>query len=45
MPCPAMRVSLRFMPERSGEFEMVGRAKVCEEAVVVWAVRSGLLDD
>ena len=26
MPCPAMRGSLRFMPEGSGEFEVVGHA-------------------
>ena len=45
MPCPAMRGSLRFMPEGSGEFEVVGRARDGEEAVVVWAVRHGLLDD
>ena len=45
IPCPVMRRSLRFMLEASGEFEVVGRARDGEEAVVVWAVRSGLLDD
>ena len=43
MPCPVMRGSLRFLPEGFGKFEMVGHARDGEEAVVVWAVGSGLL--
>ena len=43
IPCPAMRGSLRLMLEGFGEFEVVGRAKDGEEAVVIWAVRNGLL--
>ena len=42
MPCPVMRGSLRFMPESS---RWVGYARDGEEAMVVWAVRNGLLDD
>ena len=38
-----MRGSLRFLPEGSGKFEMVGHARDGEEAVVVWAVPHGLL--
>ena len=45
MPCPVMRGSLRFLPEGFGEFEVAGHARDGEEAVVVWAVRNGLLDD
>ena len=40
MPCPVMRGSLRFLPEGSGKFEMVGHARDGEEEVVVWAVRA-----
>ena len=43
MPCPVMRGSLRFMPEGSGEFEVAEHAGDEAEAVVVWAVRHGLL--
>ena len=45
IPWLVMRDGLRFMLEGSGEFEMVGRARDGEEAVVVWTVGSGLLDD
>ena len=45
MPCPVMRGSLRFMLERSGKFEVAGHAGDGAEAVVVWAVRHGLLDE
>ena len=41
--CSVMRGSLRLMLEGFGEFELVGRARDGEEAVVVWAVGSGLL--
>ena len=34
IPCPVMRGSMRFMPERSGEFEVAGQAKDGVEAVV-----------
>ena len=37
MPCPVMRGSLWLILEGSGEFEVVGRARDGEEAVVVWA--------
>ena len=40
-----MRDGLLFMPEGSGKFEVAGYAGDGEEAVVVWAVRNGLLDD
>ncbi len=40
IPWLVMRDGLRFMPEGSGKFEMVGQAGDGEEAVVV-----GLLDD
>ena len=43
MQSPVMRGSLRFLPEGFGKFEMVGHARDGEEAVVVWAVGSGLL--
>ncbi len=43
MPCPVMRGSLRFRLEESGEFELVGQAEDGAVAVVVWAVRNGLL--
>ena len=43
--CSVMRGSLRLMLEGFGEFEVVGRARDGEEAVVVWAVRNGLLDE
>ena len=45
MPCPAMRDGLRLMLEGSGKFEVAGHARDGEEAVVVWAVRNGLLDE
>ena len=45
IPWLLMRDGLRFMLERSGEFEVAGHAGDSEEAVVVWAVRNGLLDD
>ena len=40
-----MRDPLRFMLEGSGEFEVAGYARDSEEAVVVWAVRNGLLGE
>ena len=40
-----MRDDLRFMLEGSGEFEVAGHARDGEEAVGVWAVWNGLLDD
>ena len=43
--CSVMRGSLRLMLEGSGEFEVAGHGRDGEEAVVVWAVRNGLLDD
>ena len=43
IPCSVMKGGLRLMPEGFGEFEVVGRAKDGEAAVVVWAVGSGLL--
>ena len=45
IPWLVMRDGRRFMPEGSGKFEVVGHARDGEEAVVVWAVRNGLLDD
>ena len=45
IPWLVMRDGLRFMPEGSGKFEVAGHARDGEEAVVVWAVRNGLLDD
>ena len=45
IPWLVMRDGLRFMPEGSVEFEVVGRAKDGEAAVVIWAVRNGLLDE
>ena len=46
IPWLVIRDGLRFMLEGSGEFEVVGHAGDGEEeAVVVWAVRNGLLDD
>ena len=44
MPCPVMKGSLRFMPERSGEFEVAGQARDGVEAVVVRAVRNDRLN-
>ena len=43
MPCPVMRGSLWLRLEGSGEFELVGQAEDGAVAVVVWAVRNGLL--
>ena len=43
IPLLVMRGVLRFILEGSGEFEVVGHARDGEEAVVVWAVGSGLL--
>ena len=40
---PVMRDGLQQLLERTGEFEVVGHAGDGEEAVVVWAVRNGLL--
>ena len=45
MPWLLMRDGLRFMLEGSGEFEVAGHARDGAEAVVVWAVRNGLLDE
>ena len=45
VPCPVMRGGLWLRLEGSGEFEAVGHTWDSEEAVVVWAVRNGLLDD
>ena len=45
IPWLVIRDSLRFMLEGSGGFEVAGHAGGGEEAVVVWAVRNGLLDD
>ena len=43
IPWLVMRDGLRFMLEDSGKFEVAGHARDGEEAVVVWAVRNGLL--
>ncbi len=43
MPCPVMRGSLWLILEGYGEFEVAGHARDGEAAVVVWAVRNGLL--
>ena len=43
MPCPVMRGSLWLRLEGSGEFELVGQAEDGAVAVVVWAVRNGLI--
>ena len=45
IPWLVIRDGLRFMLEGSGEFEVAGHAGDGKEAVVVWAVRNGLLDD
>ena len=44
MQCPVMRGGLWLIMDGSVEFEMAGHARDGEEAVVVWAVRNGLLD-
>ena len=45
IPWLVMRDGLRFILEGSGKFEVAGHARDSEEAVMVWAVRNGLLDD
>ena len=43
IPWLVMRDGLLFMPEGSGKFGVAGHAGDGEEALVVWAVRNGLL--
>ena len=45
IPWLVMRDGLRFMPEGSGKFEVAEHAGDGAEAMGVWAVRNGLLDD